>query len=332
MAAESSSSTFVESSTNKTENISLNLDCAICEQATKPGHRVKLTEKGCFGINSASRERGDNLQVKAGQLVHAKCKDYTHPNSIAALKRSVREGTPSPVKKRSLRSHQKFYFKAQCVFCCQSTEPLRNRKVEKLIPVRTDCFQESIVKAIYHNVCSTNFRKGSGIPQSFSDEAKGKKPKGRPENPVRNRAFQDVKVQEFGDYEQVTLQDLVSLMQQSLDQVEGTEEAYTPHHMKNKLKGHFGDDIYFNEIPGKSDVVVLRRNVSKLLHTFYTSTPGADVSSQAESLMKTAGQLILSEIKAMPNARTYYPSFGEDHSVSEQIQYICTCHHHYRFS
>ena len=126
-----------------------------------------------------------------------------------------------------------------------------------------------------------------------------------------------VKVLEYGDYEQVTLQDLVSLMQQSLDQVEATEEAYTPRHMKSKLKGYVGDDIYFTEIPGKNDVIVLRRNVSKLLHNFYTSTPGADVSSQTESLMKTAGQLILSEIKAMPNARTYYPSFGDD-----QVQYL----------
>ena len=92
--------------------------------------------------------------------------------------------------------------------------------------------------------------------------------------------------------------------------------------MKNKLKGHFGDDIYFAEIPGKSDVVVPRRNVRKLLHNFYTSTSGADVSPQTESLMKTAGQLILSEIKAMPNARTYYPSFGDDHSVCEQVQYL----------
>ena len=91
--------------------------------------------------------------------------------------------------------------------------------------------------------------------------------------------------------------------------------------MKNKLKGHFGDDIYFTEIPGKSDVVVLRRNVS-ILHNFYTSASGADVSSQTESLMKTTGQLILSEIKAMPNARTYYPSFGDDHSVCEQVQYL----------
>ena len=115
--------------------------------------------------------------------------------------------------------------------------------MEKLIPVRTDCFKESLLKAsavrgdddkwanevysrltfasdccaydvVYHNVCSSNFRKGSGIPQTFSDETKGKKPTVRPENPVINRAFQDVvKVLEYGDYEQVTLQDLVSLMQ-----------------------------------------------------------------------------------------------------------------------
>ena len=69
-------------------------------------------------------------------------------------------------------------------------------------------------------------------------------------------------------------------------------------------------------------MVVLRRNVSNLLHNFYTSTSGADVSSQTESLMQTPGQLILSEIKAMPNARTYYPSFRDDHSLCEQIQYL----------
>ena len=211
------------------QNIQLNLNCAICKQATKPGDRVKLSEKGCSGIHSASRERGDNLQVTAGQVVHAKCpKDYTHPNCIAAFKPSEREGTPSPVKKRrSLRSHRVFDFKAQCLFCCQSTEHSRNRKEEKLIPVRTDCFKESILKAcavrggddkwanevysrlafasdccaydvVDHNVCSTNFRKGSGIPQTFSDEPKGKKPIGRPENPVINRSFQDmVKVLEY---------------------------------------------------------------------------------------------------------------------------------------
>ena len=107
------------------QNIQLDLDCAICKQATKPGDRVKLSEKGCSGIHSARRERGDNLQVTAGQVVHAKCrKDYTHPNCIAAFKPSAREGTPSPVKKRrSLRSHHVFDFKAQCLFCCQSTEP-----------------------------------------------------------------------------------------------------------------------------------------------------------------------------------------------------------------
>ena len=90
--------------------------------------------------------------------------------------------------------------------------------MEKLIPIRTDRFKESILKAcavrrdddkwanevysrlafasdccayhvVDHNVCSTNFWKGSGIPHTFSDEPKGKKPKGRPENPVINRAF-----------------------------------------------------------------------------------------------------------------------------------------------
>ena len=211
------------------QNIQLNLDCAICKQATKPGDQVKLSEKGCSGIHSASRERGDNLQVTVGQVVHAKClKDYTHLNCIAAFKPSAREGTPSPVKKRrSLRSHHVFDCKAQCLFCCQSTEPSRNRKVEKLIPVRTDCFKESILKAcavrgdddkwaneVYsrltfasdgcaYDVTTTTcaaliFGKDLEFPSFSLMNQKGKKPKGRPENPVINRVFQDVvKVLEY---------------------------------------------------------------------------------------------------------------------------------------
>ena len=126
---------------------------------------------------------------------HAKCrKDYTHPNCIAAFKPSAREGTPSPVKKRrSLRSHHVFDFKAQCLFCCQSAvrgddDKLANEVYSRLAFASHCC----AYVVIDHNVCSTKFPKGSGIPQTFFDEPKGKKPKGRPENSVINRAFQDV--------------------------------------------------------------------------------------------------------------------------------------------
>ena len=55
-------------------------------------------------------------------------------------------------------------------------------------------------------------------------------------------------------------------MQQSLDQVASTEEAYTPHHMKNELKGHFGHDIYFTEIPGKEEFLSSTTNKQRFIH------------------------------------------------------------------
>ena len=137
-------------------------------------------------------------------------------------------------------------------------------EINSRLAVAADCCAQDVV---YHNVCSTNFRLGSGIPKCFSDPGnESRQSRGRPENAVKNRAFQDVvKVLECGDNEQATLQDLVSFMQQCL---EGEGEAYTTQYMKQRLKSHFGDDILFTELLGKSDIVVLRRNVPKLLQTF----------------------------------------------------------------
>ena len=45
---------------------------------------MAVREKGSQGINDASKERGDNIHVEPGQLVHQECRCvYTNVNRIA---------------------------------------------------------------------------------------------------------------------------------------------------------------------------------------------------------------------------------------------------------
>ena len=176
--------------------------CIICKEATDDRDRVTLTQKGCLSINSASKEREDDISAEPGDIVHQKCrKEYTHSDKIAAQKRTRRTGSSSPVKKKKcLRSvESKIDHSSQSVLSCQSKQVVRNDKIEKRDPIQKDVFQESTKKAcdgkkrgerdkwaievdrrlafasdccaydvVYHNVCSSNFRSGYGIPQAFS--------------------------------------------------------------------------------------------------------------------------------------------------------------------
>lgn len=77
--------------------------CVICQQSIEDGHNqeiVKLTEKGVQGILTASRERGDQLDVSTGHIVHVNCrKRYCNKRSIASDAKPVKRAT-----KRTLRS------------------------------------------------------------------------------------------------------------------------------------------------------------------------------------------------------------------------------------
>ena len=121
--------------------------CGICGQLLTSSDSNKITKKGCDAINAASRERKDDVLVEEGDLVHTECrKNYTHTHYISKRKVELRNENPSPAKKKSLRSHHSFDFRTQCLFCGKSHEPMRNKKKEKLVSVRTHSFRESILK------------------------------------------------------------------------------------------------------------------------------------------------------------------------------------------
>ena len=59
--------------------------CAICREIIIDGaEKARLTQKGCVGIQSASKSRGDSLAVVPGQTVHTECRRaYCNKNVIA---------------------------------------------------------------------------------------------------------------------------------------------------------------------------------------------------------------------------------------------------------
>ena len=98
--------------------------CVICREVVnlyKSNDYVKLTEKGCAGINRANKER--NLDVpdlvfnkEHDILVHKVCRSrHTNPKTI----KSAKKRDSSEVVKANLRSVEEniFDFKTHCLFC-----------------------------------------------------------------------------------------------------------------------------------------------------------------------------------------------------------------------
>ncbi len=124
--------------------------------------------------------------------------------------------------------------------------------------------------AIYHKLCSFNFRTGRNIPNI--NQTEGKHPKvGRPESDVQNEAF--LKVLEHltnNDDEQITVYDSIDKMESFL---EGSgHNAYTYKWMKSKLEKHLGDKITITEINGKTNVVTFKRTAATILHEYQTQS------------------------------------------------------------
>ena len=157
---------------------------------------VTLGLKGCQGIEQASKLQGSSIITFPGQKVHTKCR-HRHCNKRRIDQNSRKSQNISSVTPVSLRSEEKaFSFKENCLFCGKiDTFNSKTCRGHKLIPVRTLDFQETIVQqckimnnkwseavmarissvhdlpaadAMYHQICSSNFRTGKSIPLVFT--------------------------------------------------------------------------------------------------------------------------------------------------------------------
>lgn len=163
--------------------------------------------------------------------------------------------------------------------------------------------------AIYHQVCSVNFRTGKCIPHTFLEETPTKQQKylgrpkrkqsssGRPTNDDQYLAF--LKVAEFfreDDDEQTTVTDLVDKMSDFL--CESNKTAYSEKYMRSKLVEFFGNSIIITTINNNKNIVTLRHTAESILVKFHEGHSD-DPDLKKQRIIKTAAKLILEDIKTV---------------------------------
>ena len=172
--------------------------CVICKKPIELLPKVTLGEKGSATIIRVSKERNETLQCESGDQVHQECRrKYCASNQIAKVLKQPSVATSS--SHRVLRSaEQEFSFCTDCFYCGKPAILGRKRKVSGVFTVRTVETRDTILgickkrgdewgnivqarimhvhdlpaaDAVYHVVCSTNFRTMKKIPASHDHEA-----------------------------------------------------------------------------------------------------------------------------------------------------------------
>ena len=306
--------------------------CAICKEGIRDesGSHLTLTEKGAIGVCNASKERHDELVFTAGEKVHKSCRDsYINKKNIKLYNKKRKSvcHDGSPVKRRFRTDHE-FDYKLNCLFCRNpvTERDKRNSKayqvmcknrefdisILKICEQRNDPWAVSVKgriayvndlhseDAVYHQACSINFRTGKDIPETYEGKRQSRSgsKRGRPLDLDRESAFNLVcKYLPENDDEQVTISDLILIMQQHLK--DSTSEAFTSKWMKVRLTEQFKDEIVFTEINGKQNVVIFRSKAKNILPDFYKSWRSDDVELEKTRIIKTAAMLLKMKLKSV---------------------------------
>lgn len=172
--------------------------------------------------------------------------------------------------------------------------------------------------AIYHQTCSVNFR----TKKRTQFDSKRLK-LGRPQDDKRAEAFFEIaSYLEDNDDEQITINDLIDLMNQKL--ADDTDyEAYGYTYMKTRLQEHFGERIVQTEINGKPNVVTFRTKVRVVLQDYYSKQQQKqDTAEEKMKLVQAAAKLIKEDIKAIETSHEVYPCCDELKSEEAGIKYL----------
>lgn len=99
-------------------------------------------------------------------------------------------------------------------------------------------------------------------------------------------------------------------------------DAYGFSYMKDQLLHHFGDKIIIAQINGKPNVVTFRGVASSILHDFYHQQKDMDPETEKLCLIKTAADLIRSDIKSVAQNKDIYPTSLEMSTVHAATKFL----------
>lgn len=315
---------------------------------------TKLQEKGCEGIAKANVLRNCNITTVPGQVVHVKRrKNFCSPTGISSAVKRLRPSTDSddsgPCARRSTSAP--FDYKTHCLFCGHGDKYDKKEKSHLLLSVVTTEFQKTVLQicierndawstivkgrieyvndlpaegAVYHHLCSSNFRTGRQLPQQFITKAATapkQKKSGRPSQAERDAAFDKVaEWLESNDDEQTTIHDLTSKMQDFL--ADTNYDAYGFTYMKQKLVNHFGNRIIMTEINGMRNVVTFRHTAYSILQDFYNQPKNDNLANGKMRIIETAAKLIKSEVKSVVQLNKGYPTSAEMSSTNSALSFV----------
>ena len=333
----------------------VNERCAICKQSVDGGGSSVSTirERGGSAINRASDTRKDSIHTVPGQMIHLECRrKYCNPAQIAKVVRQEQPGPSTSSDRHILNrsSEEGFSFKTDCIFCGRPIKLVRKKKKQEVLQVKTIEFKDTIMvtcreraddwsytvkvrilhvqdlhaaDAVYHQTCSVNFRTKKQMPTAqLANIEDAKRSKiGRPKSDERTVAFMDVvRYLEENDDEQITINDLIDIMKQSLA---GTEqEPYSYTHMKTRLGEHFGERIMLTVINGKPNVVTFRTTARAVLQEYYKQRQEINTGEEKVKLVRAAAKLIKEDIKAIETSHEVYPSCDDLESQEAGVKYL----------
>lgn len=323
--------------------------CVICKKQLEKDEFVNLGEKGSAGINKASEERGDTIITVAGQRVHKICRrDYCLAQNILGSKRQATQPGEVQSIRRPLerKAESSFSFKTDCFYCGTEIKfdekkgatsafkvtilEIKDTVLEICSKRGNDSWAEIVrgrllhvhdlpaADAMYHQVCSVNFRTEKQIPKMYAKyQPECKRGKiGRPKDEEKFEAF--ISAMNFlkeNDDEQITLRDREKKMQEYLGDSEAT--AYSHTHLKAKIEEYFGDQIILTEINGKHNVVTFRSTAENILNEFHAANQkSVDQESEKLNIIKAAARLIKNDIKAITASNDKYPIIDGDLDTS----------------
>ena len=312
-----------------------------------------LGDRGVKGVQKASEQRQENVNVHVGLMVHKDCRrDWISEKNIKACvaKKSSNKKEGEASCKRTLRSDVPSQFSPQtnCFLC--GREQIIDSKTKKLDVRRvlTNSWTESIrikchsrnddwstevlgrlniypdcfaADAVYHQKCSVSFRNGKPKPLCYREPSSKRIKVGRHVDDVKREAFEAaLKYLEANKEPTITVKELVKIMQ---EQLLGDEEAYSVRYMKACLLERYGTDVVIAEIDGKEDVVALKASATKIIQDFHRDGRDEDDDMEKRRLIKTAANLILSDIREVSsNVGMTYPSLSELESLESHLDFL----------
>ena len=328
------------------------MQCIICyKESHEESSYIILTAKGALAINNCCKSTNDALVTKVGDTVHISCrKSYTVITVARTQKAS--EAASGDIKTHNLRTDGLFSYKSNCLFCENPvTEREKYKKLGFQVISKNRDFDISILKiceersdawalsvkgriayvndlhsedAVYHQICSVNFRTGKCTPKKYERRVSSGSKRGRPSDINRETAFTLVaNYLRDNDDGQITINDLITKMKEYLE--EFSQDEFISKWIITRLKEYFKDDIVITEMNGKQNVVTFTLKSKTILHEFYESGRCDDSEEEKTRIIRTAAMLLKHDIKECDTSKITYPSIDDVESCKNYLPSSLNC-------